>query len=87
MLEGSLPWKTVVLSIIAVTALAMVVPFHSYNCPHGSVWMYGPIGIAKSTNGGPCRNGICDTKRRVADEWYVVWSKYPNPWTVTAWPF
>ena len=46
--------------------------FQVWTCDHGTGWSLGPVGLAHSTVGGPCRNHIDYRKVwRVAGAWYV----------------
>jgi hypothetical protein len=42
------------------------------SCPHGWIFGIGPIGIAKSDCGGPCKNWVPGlASRHLHSEWYV----------------
>ncbi len=46
--------------------------FKIWTCPHGTGWSLGPVGVAHSTVGGPCRNKIDYRKKwNVTGPWYV----------------
>jgi hypothetical protein len=55
-------------------AVIMCLPggIRKWSCPHGSGFGIGPIGVAHSAVGGPCRNTVnWDRVWRVSDAWYV----------------
>jgi hypothetical protein len=42
--------------ILFVVSMIVLIPLNSYQCPHGTFVGLGPVGIAHSNCGGPCRN-------------------------------
>lgn len=46
--------------------------FHFTQCPHGTLFGVGPVGIAHSTVGGPCRNRVPIQRTwNVTGNWYL----------------
>jgi len=47
---------------------------HYHVCPHGERWANNQVGVARSFNGGPCRNG---SRARRSTVWHVK-----GPWYI-----
>jgi hypothetical protein len=66
--------------------LLLLAPFTSYGprvfasdtCPHAHYWSFGPIGVARSSVGGPCGNhggGV-----HLWGEWWLTGPEAISPW-------
>jgi hypothetical protein len=70
------PWSEragrVLTWLLCLYILVIADLFHIRTCPHGTTVGLGPIGVAHSRIGGPCRNRVPITRAwNVGGNWYV----------------
>ena len=71
-------WLTLLLLLLATILSYGTGTFASDTCPHATYWSVGPIGLAQSTVGGPCRNhggGV-----HLHGEWWLTGPEAIKPW-------